>query len=183
MSTRTLLTLAQFDALPRPEPKKYELSEGELVMTASPRPLHGIVRETLGKSLINFVDAHRLGQIFWEMEYELSRETVRIPDLSFVNAERMRAQPVDERIAGAPDLAIEVVSPSNDPSDLTRKAKQYLQSGARVVWIVYPQTKMVYIHRPGERVEIREAGQLLDAPALLPGWSIQLEKLFTLSRP
>ncbi len=182
MSTRTLLTLAQFDALPRVEPKKYELSEGELVMTASPRPLHGIVREKLGKSLIIFADAHHLGSVFWEMEFHLSAETVRIPDLSFVTAERMRLQNIDERIQGAPELAIEVVSPSNEPSDLILKAKQYLQTGARLVWIVYPQTQMVYIYRPGERVEIREDGQVLDAPELLPGWSIQLGELFSVSR-
>lgn len=182
MSTRTLLTLAQFDALPRTEPKKYELSEGELIMTASPRPLHGIVRERLGKSLINFADAHHLGSVFWEMEFHLSAETVRIPDLSFVAAERMRRQDVDERFQGAPELAIEVVSPSNEPSDLILKAKQYLQTGAKLVWVVYPQTQMVYIYRPGERVEIREAGQVLDAPELLPGWSISMNALFTVSR-
>ncbi|HEY7837887.1 MAG TPA: Uma2 family endonuclease [Terriglobales bacterium] len=178
MGSRTLMSVAEFDALPEREGWKVELSAGELVMTASPRAFHNTIRDNLGMSLGNYAKANRIGTVIWELEFKLDAATVRIPDLAFVARERW-AQADKTRLAEVvPDLAIEVVSPSNTASDLALKIQQYLRAGSQIVWVVYPELQRVHIYTPGERVEVRAARQVLDAPELLPGWSLPLDELF-----
>lgn len=183
MSARTLLSEIDFDALSREEGKVYELSEGELVVTASPRLLHNLVRQTLSDSLGPFCREHKLGGLVTEMDCRLGTATIRIPDLAFVTAGRLRDMDLNDRIEGAPDLAVEIVYPSNSPADLALKVRQYLQAGARLVWVIYPETRLVYIYRPDGSFECREDGQVLDAPAMFPGWSLPLLDLFNVGQP
>jgi Uma2 family endonuclease len=179
MTTRTkiLMTMEEFDALPREEGVWYELNGGELVMTPWPRPQHNIVRDELGLRLAPFVKTHHLGRLFWETEFDLNGAS-RVPDLAFIRADRYATLNLQEKIHDGPDLAIEVASPSDTPSELVLKVKQYLNTGTRVVWLLYPEAKQAYIYRRGERPEIREAGQSLDDPELLPGFSVKLSDLF-----
>ncbi|HVA90373.1 MAG TPA: Uma2 family endonuclease [Chloroflexota bacterium] len=178
MASHTLLSLADFDALPPREGWKVELNQGELVMTASPRPSHSVIRDRLGVSLTTFASTRILGQVLWETEVALSADSVRIPDLAFISAGRWSQLDPDQRIEGAPDLAIEVVSPSNGAADIALKVQQFLRSGAQAVWVVYPKPRLVYTYAPGERPEILEPPQSLAAHALLPGWSMPLAQLF-----
>ena len=71
--------------------------------------------------------------------------TVRQPDVSFVNLERLAATPQDDWIDGAPELAIAVVSPSDTAEDLNRKIGQYLAAGASAVWVAYPKTSQIHV--------------------------------------
>src|SRR6185437_7511344 len=136
VGSRTLMSkmsAAEFDALPEREGWKVELSAGELVMTASPRAFHNTIRDNLGMSLGNYAKANRIGTVIWELEFKLDDATVRIPDLAFVARERW-AQTDKTRLAEVvPDLAIEVVSPSNTASDLALKIQQYLRAGTQIV--------------------------------------------------
>ncbi len=183
MSTRTLLTEADFDALPREEGTAYELSEGELVVTASPRLLHNLVRERLHLSLGAFCQEHKLGVLLTEMDCRLATATIRKPDLAFMTAGRLRDMDLNDRIEGAPDLAVEIVSPSNSPADLALKVRQYLQAGARLVWVIYPETRLVYVYSTDGSFAYREGGHVLDAPTLFPGWSLPLPDLFNVGQP
>lgn len=178
MATRTLLTEADFDALPRKEGNVYELSQGELVVTASPRLRHNLVRDFLGESLRIYCRKSALGIVVSETEFRLSTSTVRIPDLAFLRTEHLRSLDVDQRIEISPDLAVEVVSPSNDAIDLIRKVRQYLQAGTQLVWVIYPEIREVHIYRPGQAVQTRDDRQYLDAPEVLPGWNLALAELF-----
>lgn len=180
MSTKAPMSVAEFDALPEREGWKVELSDGELIMTAAARAFHNLVRDRLGRSLGDFADKHGLGEVLWETDFKLETNTVRIPDVAFISARRWRGVDPRALMDFAPDLAVEVVSPSNNADDLALKVRQYLRAGTRLVWVIYPESRLVYIYRPGERPEIREAetGQVLDAPALLPGWSLPLATLF-----
>jgi Uma2 family endonuclease len=178
MGTALILTEAEYDALPEKPGYRVELDRGVLVMTASARMFHNKVRDNLGASLKTFARAHSLGEVFWETDFRLDSSTIRIPDLAFLTAARMAGLDLHQRPSGAPDLAVEVVSPSNDADDLARKVQQYLQTGAQLVWVVYPESRIVYVHRPGERVEVLERSQSLTAPALLPAWSLPLAELF-----
>ena len=181
MSSKTLMSVAEFDVLPEREGWNVELSEGELVMTASPRAFHNTIRDNLGMSLGNYAKANRIGAVIWELEFKLDNSTVRMADLAFIARERW-AQADKTRLAEVvPDLAIEVVSPSHTASDLALKIQQYLRAGSQIVWVVYPELQRVHIYTPGERVEVRTtaAHQVLDAPELLPGWSLPLNGPFS----
>ena len=178
MGTALILSEAEYDALPEKPGYRVELDRGVLVMTASARMLHNRVRDRLGVSIHAFAQANNLGEIFWETDFRLDSSTIRIPDLAFLTAARMAGLDLHQRPSGAPDLAVEVVSPGNDADDLARKVQQYLLTGAQLVWVVYPESQLVYAHRPGERVEVLERAQTLTAPALLPGWSLPLAELF-----
>lgn len=172
------LSEADFDALTPREGYRVELNHGGLVMTASPRYFHNRVRDHLGNNLLNFADTHGLGDVLWETEFLLGPGLIRIPDLAFLTAANVASIDPHARLVGAPDLAIEISSPSNDPDDLVLKAQQFLNAGTRLVWVLYPEARLAYIYRPGERVEIRDDTQSLDAPELLPGWTLPLAAAF-----
>ena len=116
MATRTLLTIEQFDQLPIREGILYELNEGKLVTVTERMPRHNWVRDNIAAALMDFTHPRLLGQVFLETGYQLTRETMRIPDVSFVPADRMREIDLDKRIQGAPALAIEVNSPTDSVS-------------------------------------------------------------------
>jgi len=80
-------------------------------------------------------------------------------------------------LEGAPDLAVKVASPRDDPDDLVLKAQQYLTAGARDAWIIYPEARLAYIYKPSQRPEVRDAGQSLDDAELLPGFSAPLSAI------
>jgi Uma2 family endonuclease len=178
MATKTLLTIEQFDDLTVKEGVLYELSEGELVTVTEPMPRHNWVRDAVARLMGNFVEERKLGKIFLETGYQLTSETVRIPDVSFVPADRMRDVDLDRRIPGPPALAIEVVSPTDLAQELTQKVKQYLAAGVKAVWVFYPVTREVQVFRADGSVFIRREPDLLEEPDLLPGFSLDLKTVF-----
>jgi Uma2 family endonuclease len=178
MGTQTLLTLEQFDQLPIVEGVRYELDEGELATMTEPMPRHNLTRDRISRILGNFVEQNKLGTVFAETGYQLSPETVRIPDASFVPAERMRTVDLERRIAGAPAIAVEVVSPTDLAQELARKVDQYLDAGVRVVWVVYPYTREVHVFREGGAASVLGPDDILEAPELLPGFAVPVAQLF-----
>jgi Uma2 family endonuclease len=112
-----------------------------------------------------------------ETDFKLTEGTIRIPDVAFVRGDRLVGIDPRQRLEGAPDLAVEVASPRDDPDDLVLKAQQYLAAGARAVWIIYPEARLAYIYKPGQRPEVRDAGQSLDDAELLPGFSAPLSAI------
>jgi Uma2 family endonuclease len=178
MATKTLLTVEQFDQIPAREGTLYELNEGELVTMTEPMPRHNWVRDNIARLTGNFVEEHKLGKVFLETGYQLTPETVRIPDVSFVPADRMRGIDLDKRIQGGPALAIEVVSPTDLAEDLTQKVKQYLAAGAKAVWVFYPKTREVQVFRADGSSFVRREHQTLEEPDLLPGFSLDLASIF-----
>lgn len=115
MTRRTLLSVEEFAALPE-DGMKHELNEGELIVMPPPKPRHGDCQLTLGAALREFVVAHGLGRVYTESGYRLTPHTVRGPGVSFVRTSRLQGP--DEYFDGAPDLAVEIVSPGDDASDL-----------------------------------------------------------------
>ena len=164
MATETLLTIQQFDELPITEGVLYEMNEGELVTMTEPMPRHNRVRDSIARRLGNFVEERKLGEVFLETGYQLTPETVRIPDVSFVSVDRMREIDLDRRIQGAPALAIEVVSPTDLAEDLTQKVKQYLAAGAKAVWVFYPKPREVQVFRADGAIFVRRESETLEEP-------------------
>jgi len=175
MATKTLLTIEQFDQLPVREGILYELNEGEVVTLTEHMPRHNCIRDNITSALGNFAHVRHLGRVFLETGYQLSPETVRIPDVSFVLADRMREIDLDSRIQGAPALAIEVVSPTDLAEDLTQKVKQYLAAGSKAVWVFYPKTREVQVFRADGGSFFRREHETLEDPDLLPCFSLDLK--------
>ncbi len=180
MSTKNLLTIEEFEQLPEQNGVRYELVEGKLVAMTVPLPEHNRIIRRIYDLLNEFLKRNPLGEVFFpDTGYVLSRQpaTLRGPDLSFLRAERLRQMDPKRNIEGAPDLAIEVVSPNDSAQALNRKVNQYLRSGARAVWVFYPDTRQIDAHSAHGVRKLREDEALEDRD-LLPGFSAAVRKFF-----
>ena len=182
MSTKTLLTVEDYAALDEPDGPRYELSEGELIMTPSPAYFHNQSREEFNARLRAFVKGGKLGGVVSEMDFKLLGETVRRPDVAFISADRLRGIDLKQvPLPIAPDLAIEIVSPNDRAADLLLKVSQYLAAGTKAVWLFYPNTRLAYRYLPGKlepEVRSADAGHAFEEPELLPGFSIPVAQVF-----
>jgi Uma2 family endonuclease len=182
MGTKTLLTVADYAALDEPEGVRYELSEGELLMTPSPSFFHNDLRDELNSRLRAFVRQRKLGKVIAEIDFKLGGETVRRPDVAFISAQRLRGIDLNAvPLPIAPDLALEIVSPNDRADDLLLKVSQYLAAGVRAVWLLYPNTRLAYRYLAGKlepEVRSAEASHTFEEPELLPGFSIPLDQVF-----
>lgn len=172
------LTLEEFSLLPR-DGQRHEMNEGKLVTMPPVKSLHTLVAHAILKALLQFLTERPHAQALFEAGYVLSYSplTIRQPDLSVLSESRIRDTPPDNYFEGSPELAIEVVSPSDSAEDLELKAGQYLQYGGKEVWIVFPKTKTVHIYRAASNAQILSEFDTLDSTAL-PGFSIKVADLF-----
>jgi Uma2 family endonuclease len=178
MATTTRLSFAEFMALPESEGVVYELDEGELRMEASPTLRHNLIRYRIAKLLTDFVEGRELGLVVEAMDFRLSEDTVRNPDVAFIEAAHANALDQDRSpIEGTPTLAVEVVSPSNRAEDMARKTYQYIRAGCQTVWVVYPSLRLVEVHSKDGVRRVQEPDELKDEK-VLPGCSLQLAYIF-----
>lgn len=156
-----------------------ELIDGEIVQMAPPGGEHAIVQLRIGSRLLQYVDEHRLGQVFGEAGFILSknRDTVLAPDVAYIEAPRL-PQDVTGFLALAPDLAVEIVSPSNSPGAVERKIAIYLEAGTRMIWVVYPRQRQVVMHTPGNAPRVFAESDVLPGDDVLPGLEIPVATLF-----
>ena len=161
-----------------------ELIEGRVIEMPRPKHLHGYVATQLGVALAIHVMAHSFGTVYTsEMGYVLERrptgrDTVRGIDISYVSNDRLPDQVANDWIEGAPDLAVEVLSPSNLFSDILLKKDQLLNAGARAVWIVDPKTRSLQIYSAHRVSQNYNEGDVLSGGDILPGFSIKLADIF-----
>lgn len=140
------MSFEEFLLLPE-EDVHYELNEGELLVTPSPTPYHNTVGLRIAQALTAFVKTHLLGAILCETDFRLGANTVRKPDVAFVTAQQLKSLDVHRSpVEGAPTLAVEVISPSNSAQDILVKVHQYLDTGCKAVWVVYPILSLVAMH-------------------------------------
>lgn len=183
MGVTTRLSFDEFSQLPEKEGIVYELDQGELLMEPSPALRHNLVRQRIAMRLIEFVEKRDLGLVVEEMDFRLTEDTVRNPDVAFINAEHSRKLDFDRSpVDGAPALAVEVVSPHNRAEDIARKISQHLNAGCRAVWVVYSSLRMVEVHRKDTVRQVREPEALKDED-LLPGFSLTLSYVFDVHKP
>jgi Uma2 family endonuclease len=166
MSARVILTYDDYAALPD-DGRRYELYEGELIVTPAPRPRHQLVIGNLHMLMTNHVRRLGLGEVFLSpIDVILSRITVVQPDLVYVETARLPI--VTERaIEGVPTLVVEVLSPPTDARDRGVKQALSTRHGVPYYWIVDPAARTVQALRlAGEAYQA--AATLEDAPAALP---------------
>ena len=157
MSVAAPVTAEQLLKMPD-DGHRYELVAGELKKTALGGWEHGVVGGRLGALLGHHVCQRRLGEVLLAgTGFVLARnpDTVRAPDIAFIEKDRVAAAPREEAFwPGAPDLAVEVVSPSDTVNEVDEKVKAWLDAGTRVVWVVNPKGRTVTVYRSSTDIEI-----------------------------
>ncbi len=164
------------------EDKLYELAEEVLVKRNLPSRRNAWIGAQIVFHLNMFVKAHNLGYVLGaDGGYTLSPGTVRVPDVSFVSKARQPDLGVVEDIF-APDLAVEVISPSEPPVSIHDKTALYLSAGARLVWNVYPEDTVIEVWEQGEQgaLAMRRYGadDTLDGGAVLTGFTLKVGDVF-----
>jgi len=179
MATRTLISLQEYEALPETENGfEYELSNGELIVLASPTLFHNRIRDDILVRFHVFLRQHpHLGEVTSGTDFRLAANIVRRPDVAFIRAAKLASVDPHKRLDFAPDLAIEIASPSDD---LPRRIQDYLAAGTRV-WALYPDARIARVHKSGEQAVVRdaEARDSLEDAELLPDLKIPLAEIFS----
>jgi len=159
---------------------RHELVAGVIVAEPFPTPRHDRVRWRLERLLRAHVETGDLGEVFGDTGYVLARDpdTVRGPDLSFVARDRLSNFDDARYFSGAPDLAVEILSPSNRRGEMHAKVADYLAAGARLVWVFDPKRKSVTTYRTLLAPRRLESNESLDGEDVLPGLVIPLEAIF-----
>lgn len=163
--------------------QRYELIEGELVIMPPMNTEHGFVELNVAMLIASFVRQHGLGRTgtgevgFYTRGDE---RTVRAADVVFFSFERL---PADAPLTGfraiPPDLVVEVVSPGDRAADIEQKTQEWLTFGARLVWIVYPESRRVHVFMPGADPRILSEQDALTGGEVLPDFSTPVSALFT----
>ena len=159
-----------------------ELIRGVLCETMASGQRHGKIVMKLGAALVNFVDQRRLGTLVGSdngVRLENDPDTVREPDIGFTSVDRL---PLGEDVEGyaevVPDLVVEVASPSDSRREVNDKARMWLSYGARLVWVVHPETRTVDVHRTDALVSTLGEDDALDGMDVLPGFSCPVSTVF-----
>lgn len=174
------LTIEEFERLPD-DGWRCELVRGQVVREPPAGFEHGRVGASILYFLADFVREHQLGEVLTaETGFVLSEEppTVRAPDVAFVAAEHVPTKTPRGFGPFAPDLAVEIVSPSNTLSEIHDKVLDYLDSGSRLVWVVDPVGRSVVVYASREDIRLLGEGDELDGGDVLPGFRIGLWELF-----
>lgn len=156
----------------------YELIEGELVGLPLPTDMHGRILTKLSRKLGNFVEEHKLGEVWTTTGFSLTEKTVRAPDVAFLTASRV--PPVsDKAVPIAPDLAVEVISPSDIWYKVNDKIGEYQRAGVRLIWIIFPLGSFVQVYRLGSPYPSTfKPDDELDGEGVIPGFKIMVSALF-----
>ena len=182
VTTQLRTKLTYQDYLNTPDDERYELIDGELIMSPSPRKAHQQTHAKLGTRLYTFVERHNLGEIYFApFDVALSDTDVVQPDLLFVSRDRLRII-TEDNIQGAPDLAIEILSPSTSARDKGYKRDLYAKHGVKEYWQVDTDAKRITVlslnaHGDYDVVAVYGVGQTLTSP-ILPGFALNLDEIF-----
>jgi Uma2 family endonuclease len=179
MATTAATTLEELARMPE-DGLRHEIDAGELLVMTRPNSKHGIYQARIARLLGNYVYAHRLGEVLTESGFILGRrpDILRGPDIAFVRTERVASLPEEGWAEFAPDLAIEIVSPSETARQIDRKVHQFLAAGVLAMWIVYPETKSVHIFEPQGVLRVVEFEGVVSSPSALPGFELSVRGIF-----
>ncbi|HMG76249.1 MAG TPA: Uma2 family endonuclease [Pyrinomonadaceae bacterium] len=161
----------------------YELVKGELRMSPPPGFEHGEIAMKLAGPLYQHVKTNDLGVVFAAetgFKLESNPDTVRAPDVAFMRKERvLETGRLTGYSSGAPDLAVEVLSPSDRVTSVEEKVAEWLEAGARMVWVVSPKLHTVTVYRSLTDIVTLTVNDTLDGAEVVPGFQIKVAEIFT----
>jgi Uma2 family endonuclease len=176
---RKIWTDEELEALPK-DGHKYELLEGDLIM--SPVHLnHSIVCMRITSRLLHFVEPRALGQLLdSSIGCRLAEDLLLSPDVSFVSKERLKKIGLvpDKFLAGAPDLVVEVLSPSDRMRQINRKLDHYFEYGTKLAWLVNWRKQQVQVYTADSIESLTNLDDVLTGGSVLPGFKCKLRKIF-----
>jgi Uma2 family endonuclease len=180
--TTTIHDLHVLESLPENTEKRFELLQGMIYPVNGPKPEHAYVADEFFLALNHYGRHSHTGRAFsGSVGYTLNEHALLIPDASFVFAARLHF-PLPEHFTFAPDVAVEVVSPSNSGPDMMEKVEAYIEYGTRLVWVAYPRTRSVKVWRrnSSERLEVYtvDADGVLTGEDVLPEFSLPVHTVF-----
>jgi Uma2 family endonuclease len=179
-----LMTADDLLRLPRGR-ARHELVRGELRTMPPGGWDHGQEAFDVAFSLAAHVRTHGLGSIATgDTGFRLTKDpdTVRAPDVSFVRSERVPARGSQPRyFEGAPDLAVEVISPNDLYTEVDEKVAEWLEHGTQLVFVVNPRCRTVAVHRADGSVHILTIEDTLDGEDVVPGWTLAVRDIFGLA--
>lgn len=176
-----LVTADELLALPRGQ-LRYELINGELKKMSPAGHRHGRIIIRLTAPLAQHVKQNRLGEVYAaETGFKLKSnpDTVRAPDIAFIT--KQRVDDVGETRGywpGAPDLAVEVLSPDDRVSEVEQKVSEWLEAGSKQVWVVNPKLRTVTVYRSTMDFTVITENNTLDGGEVVPGFHIQVSEIF-----
>ena len=179
MIVKTLLTADELEQMPDDDSVQLELDEGELIRLPAAGADHGDVEGEIVSVLRSFAKQHKLGKVFTgDTGFRLNDKTVRAPDVAFVRRERLESVRSKGFAKGAPDLAVEIKSESQSYRQLQRKIRQYFDAGCQVVLVVNRDLQQIDVFKADGAETTLDAGDLLEIPEVLPGFSVRVGDLF-----
>jgi Uma2 family endonuclease len=176
---RKAWTDAELEALPK-DGRKYELLDGNLIMSPV-HANHGTICVRLTALLFSHVQRHKLGEVYDSSTgFRLSDDVLLSPDVAFVSKARLKKILIapDRFLYGAPDLGIEVLSPSDRMREVHRKLDLYFEHGTRVVWLVNWKLEQVHIYGSDSIEALTRPSDVLSGGAALPGFKCRLNRIF-----
>ncbi len=179
MTVETRISLDEYEAFLEVHPDGlYELIDGEIVEKV-PTQEHGVIATRIGARLLVFVEDNNIkAHVAVEARFrpEGSRHNDRLPDISLQFSEE---PPVSQgAVTGMPDLAVEIKSPSDDIRGLREKAAYYLANGCRMVWLIYPEQRLVEVYQPEQDIQLLVVGDTLSGGKLLPDFALPVANIF-----
>ncbi len=168
------MTLQQFLAN---DIESYEYMKGELVPMSNPTVEHGLISANIVIRLGDYVRQHQLGRVVTaETTFQIG-QSGRKPDVAFISKERI---PQDARQASPvpPDLAIEVVSPTDALYDVLEKVSEYLDAGTKMVWVIEPVLKTVTVYRSPTNIKVMTRNETLMGEDVVKGFEYSVAEFF-----
>ena len=156
-----------------------ELVRGELRMMVPPGFEHGRIQNRIGRRLGDLVESRNLGVVVGEIGFVLARnpDTVRAPDVAFVRSGRV-AGPNPGYVEGAPDLAVEILSPDDRPGYVRDKVAEWLEAGTGAVWVVDPRDRTVTVHRSRRKAVVLGEADVLRGDSALADFELAVREIF-----
>jgi len=156
-----------------------ELIKGEVFHLSPSSSRHGQITAKLHGYLFLYLNENPIGELYAaETGFrEPGQQTVRAPDIALIQTDRLPTNPTGFSEV-MPDLAVETISPNETVSETAKKTTWWLKQGVRLVWNVDPETKQVTAHHPDGQARVYAEDQTLDAGDVLPGFTLELTKLF-----
>lgn len=169
---------AAFDQLPYDEGRRLELVQREPIEVLGATPEHQLIVLDLGACLREYFRREQRGGVIPDVEFGLGEDNRLRPDLAILLGQRWTSLNRKKTpIPLAPDIVVEVVSPSDKMVDSLREIWMYLGAGVQEVWQVSAETRQILIYHGPKSITVLDIGEMLSTP-LLPGWEISLREIF-----